>query len=375
MKKAAGGPSVWRVAFVLEATTNPLLSMRPRLFLRPLPLLLLLATACTDRNNRETAPQGECRLQTVTTTATSSLYAFTERTTYEYNGAGNLLKKTTTNATRYTDPQLAKLANRDQTTTTAYTYDAEGFLKTSEYEFLDNHVKASGQPATERHWWKRTFTYAGGRLAGCSEAWSANENPPSTFTYAYEYDGSGNLLRLRRTTSTGFVATHAFEQNRLVDYVENQGGVEQRPFVLQNGLVTAYTIAGGWRGVYAYDGQQRLVKMEEFANGKLQSYFTQTFDTGKPATDAEPTFKGFPAVAAPGSSPWFGQAGLPAGKKQYFANSQTGAEQFYSETTWVNRLNGQGFVENAVKTESFKNPQTLPQRVEATTTYAYAGCE
>lgn len=349
--------------------------MNPSIFPCALPVLLVLLAACTDPDNRETTPQGECRLQTVTTTATSSLYTFTERTTYDYDGAGQLLRKTTTSGTRYADPQLAKQSNRDHTSTTTYAYDAEGFLQTSEYEFLNTFVNPNGQPATERHGWKRTFAYAGGRLAGYSEVGSANDNPPSTTAYAYEYDGSGNLLRLRRTTGTGFTATHSFSQNTLVDYVENRSGVEHRPFGLQNGLVTTYTIAGGWRGEYAYDARQRLVRMEEFIDGKSHSYFTQTFDAGKPATDAEPAFRGFPAVGAPGSNPGFGQAGVLAGKKQYFANSLTGEAQFYSETTWTNRLNGRGFVENAVRTESFKNPQTLPQRVEATTTYSYAGCK
>jgi len=348
--------------------------MNLRSLTRFLPLLLL-APACTDPDNRETTPQGECRLHTVTTTATSSLYTFIERTTYEYDGAGQLLRKTTTSGTRYTDPQLAKQANRDQTSTTTYAYDGEGFLQTSEYEFLNELVNPSGQPATERHGWKRTFTYANGRLAGYTEVASANDNPPAPVVYAYEYDGSGNLLRLRRTTGTGFAATHSFSQNRLVDYVESRSGVETRPFGLQNGLVIAYTIAGGWRGEYTYDARQRLVRMEEFIDGKSHSYFTQTFDAGKPATDAEPPCRGFPTVGAPGSNPGFGQAGLPAEKKQYFANSLTGEAELYSETTWANRLNGRGFVEGAVKTESFKNPQTLPQRVEATTTYAYAGCE
>lgn len=347
--------------------------MNPQRFLRP--LLLLLATACTDRDNRETTPQGECRLQTVTTTATSSLYTSDEQTTYEYDGGGNLLKKTTTHRLRYTDPQLARTANSDGTTTTQFGYDTDGFLRQSDERATENFTNAQGQAVSETRSLKRTFTYDGGRLAGYTEQQVSGQGTTSTSRYAYEYDGAGNLLRLRRTLGTEAMHTYTFARDVLTEYVETVNGTETRPFVLQNGLVVGYTIPGGWRGAYAYDGQQRLVKMEEFINGRSFSYFTQTFDNGKPATAAEPTFRGFPAVGVPGRSPWFGQAGLLAGKKQYFANSLTGEAQLYSETTWSNRLNGQGLVANTARTESFKNPQTLPRRVEATTTYSYTGCE
>ena len=342
--------------------------MTSRLFLRPLPVLLLLASACTDRTNRETTPQGECRIERISTTATSSLYTVDEQTTYDYDGAGHLLKKTTTSRTRYADPQLARTANSERTTTTLFRYDNAGFLQTSEYAATDQFTDPKGQAVTETHSAKLTYAYANGRLVGYTQQDVSPRGTTTSSSLAYEYDGSGNLTRLKRTLGTNTAYTYTFTRNVLTDYVETIGGTETRPFVVQNGLIVSYTIPGGWRGAYAYDAQQRLVKMEEFIDGKLRSYFTQTYADGKPATDAEPRFKGFPTVGAPGSSPWFGQAGVVAGKKQYFANSLTGAEQFYSETTWSNRLNGRGFVENAVKTESFKNPQTLPQRVEATTT-------
>jgi len=75
--------------------------------------LISLGTACSDRSNRETAPQGECRLQSSTTTASSSISKFNEQTTYEYDASGNLLSKITTNQSRYPDAQIAKRAKRD----------------------------------------------------------------------------------------------------------------------------------------------------------------------------------------------------------------------------------------------------------------------
>lgn len=349
--------------------------MNSRLFLRPLPLLLLLASACTDRNNRETAPQGECRLERITTTATSSLYRVDEQTAYDYDGAGHLLKKTTTSRIRYADPQLARTANSDRTTTTQFRYDPDGFLQTSEYTATDQFTDTKGQAVTDTHSSKLTYAYANGRLAGYTQQDVSSRGTTTTSSNAYEYDAAGNLTRLKRTLGTNTTYAYAFDRGVLTGYVEISNGAETRPFAIQNGLVTSYTLPGGWRGAYQYDGQGRLVKQEEFINGQLQSYFTQAYADGKPAAEAEPKFKGFPAVGAPGSSPWFGRAGLPASKKQYFTNSLTGTEQFYSETTWANRLNDRGFVENAVKTEAFKNPQTLPQRVEATTTYTYTGRE
>lgn len=346
--------------------------------IRPLRLTALLVvtlTACTDRNNRETTPQSNCRIERITTTATSSTYTFDEQTTYDYDGAGQLLKKTTTNRTRYIDPQSARLGNRDQTFTTTYAYDAGGFLQNSEYESITNHVEWNGQPATDRYSSAMTYTYVSGRLATYTHRIQVNQKPPLTTTYTYEYSGTGKVTQLRRTNGPNPMSTYTFSGDQLVDYVATSNGTDNRPFVIQNGLVTGYTIPGGLRTTYTYDGQQRLVKMEEFVNDQLQSYFTQTYADGKSGTEAEPLFKGFPTVGEPGSNPGFGRAGLMAGKKQFYINSQTGAEQFYSETTYVNRLNGQGFVLNVEKQDQFKNPQTLPQRVVATTTYAYTGCE
>ncbi|MBC7890886.1 MAG: RHS repeat protein [Sphingobacteriaceae bacterium] len=335
-------------------------------------LLVSLGTACS---NRETAPQGECRIQSSTTTSTSSVSTFNERTTYEYDASGNLLSKITTNQSRYLDAQIANRANRDQTTTNRYTYNAEGYLLTSAYQFKDNYFTIDGKPATEEFVYNLTYTYANGRLSGYLQQYVINGKALSPSPNTYDYDAAGNLLRLTRGNSTW-----TFSQNRLVDYVEKTGSAENRPYVIDNGLVTSYTIPGGLRSVYTYDGQRRLTKMEEYVNDRLQSYYTQTYGDGKLATAAEPPFKGFPVVAFPSTSPnsdrqFFEEPGVLTGKKQYYiTNSQTGQEQFFSEMTISHQLNAQGFVVSAARQVQFKHPSTLPQVENATMTYSYTGC-
>ncbi len=349
--------------------------MNYRFFTRPCLLLLaVLITACSDRAARETPPQGECRIQSSKTSSTSSISTFNEQTTYDYDASGNLLNKITTNQSRYLDAQSAKRANRDQTTTYRYTYDAEGYLLTSAYQFKDNYFTAEGKPATEEFGYNLTYSYANGRLSGYLQQYVVNGKALSPGTATYDYDAAGNLLRLTRG---GYSWT--FSQNRLVDYVEKPSGAENRPYVIDNGLVTSYTIPGGLRSAYTYDGQRRLTKREEYVNGQLQSYYTQTYGNGKPATAAEPLFKGFPVVAFPITSPstdrqFFEEPGVLTGKNQYYINNQTGQEQFFSETTFVNQLNAQGFVVSTARQVQFKHPSTLPQVENATTTYTYTGC-
>ncbi len=337
-------------------------------------LLLTLLAACRDRSTRDTAPQSSCRIQKITSASTSSVYNGGEQTTYAYDTQGNLTRRESALQVRYLDAQLAQRANTDQALTDEYTYDAEGYLLTATSRTVNRYVNASGQPATDQSVTTTRYFYANGRPVSYTQT-TETDRSSTTATGTLEYDGAGNLLRHTRSLGANAQSVYMFSGDRLTDYVEKISGTESRPFTLQNGLVTSYTIPGGWRGTYEYDGQQRLVKMEEYVNGKLNSYYTQTYADGKPATTAQPALKGFPAVGYPGNTGWyFGKPGVLTGKKQYYANSQTGQAQFFSESLVANQLNGQGFVTSATKQDQFKNPQTLPQVVNTTTTYEYTDC-
>lgn len=351
--------------------------MRSRFTTRPVFLgLAALTLACSTR---ETAPQGECRIQRILTTAESSLYSRRAETSYTYDEQGALLQKSGTETLTYTP---GSIGNQQNATLETYAYDAGGYLTTSTARQTYQTTGANNQLLPLQRITTTTHTYTDEKLTGYVSTYVSSYGITTTTTGRYAYDATGALAtRIETSTSTydpaiakeipapvGPERTWTYRNNRLVDYVEKAGTVETRPLTLRDGLVVSLGISGGFEGRYAYDGQQRQTKNEEYVNGKLTQYVTQTWSEAKPATDAVPGFKGFPTPL-----PEFGQVGVLASEDLYFINEKTATEQHYRQATATSQTNGKGFVLST--SQQINTPSSLPVTMKTTTTYTYMGCE
>jgi YD repeat-containing protein len=351
-----------------------------------LPALLIagLLPACRDRADQDAAPQSTCRIQTIEAGTTSSVYNATERTAYTYDGSGNLTRREVTSQLRYVDPQIARLANTDGTITDENTYDAQGYLLTALSRTVFRGVDASGRPTTDETTITTRYFYENNRVSSYTKEYrvSPSGGTPTTTTNtgAYTYDGAGKLTRRTETVSPGNVQyTWVYDGGKLVDYIQKTGSTEVHPIQFQNGRIARYSLPG-WSATFEYDAGGRPTKMEERPNDRLDRYSTYAWTPGKPATSAVPPLKGFPVlddglVNAPAVDPADGRGSVLANQKDYYINPQSGATQFFSETTYAHQTNGAGFVTRTEKTTNYQNPSTLPQSVKTVTTYSYAGCE
>lgn len=330
-----------------------------------LPILLL--GSCGKGNLREAAPQGECRLEKIVTTAQSSTSTYTNQTTYAYDARGYLTQKTAASETRY-QPPLAGTQTFNVTDT--YAYDAEGYLTTHATQVQERSPQPNGTLLTIDRSTTRTYAYAGGRVTGYTSR-IVGPSGTTALTGTYTYDDTGELTA-RTEASSGTQRTWTYRKGVLTDYLEKTGSDEYRPYELQNGLVVRQTIRGTpvYRAVITYDAQGRQTKHEEFNDGRPTQYTTRTFSEARPAESVLPAFKGFPVL-----QPEFGRPGVRATEDLYFINATTGATQHFRSDAFANQKNGRDLVARAQQETQFLNPQTLPQRMSTIQAYTYADCD
>lgn len=329
-----------------------------------------------DTGDNGTTPQSGCRIQRIVSTTKGGFGATgTAETAYDYDAAGNLLKKTETNAQR----QSAESSSQT-TTTETYAYDAGNFLTDYTYSLVqksDFYGNVSNYQVTQN----KVYTYADNRLTGyrltsvVPSHYNAGvpQQVTTVITGTYEYDAAGQLVK--EIIANG--PTRTYRNGQLVSYGEGDGSANSQSFTLENGLVVQARFPGTnstgtisiLKQVRGYDEQRRLIKHQEFVNDSLSRYHTQEWQTGKPAALAIPLFKGHPVIREA-----YGEPGVLIKYREYAVNKLRPDPVYqFVERTYTNQLNAQGYVTDTRKESMyFTNGQKQPD--VTTTTYTYTGC-
>lgn len=317
-----------------------------------------LSTGCDSNSSNEATPQSACRIQKYVATSESKSSTGTKRTTYDYDTRGNLLTIVATNETR------SKTGTHGQTNTTThtYTYDADEYLTASTMQMRTVSV-FDGKTTEEQLSSISSYSYTNGRVTakstkhtGTYPSWNG------TSTLTYEYDQAGELTK---------IGNWLYRKNQLIDYIGTA-----RPYTIENGLITKMIFPGPTDELVVtlmYDNQQRIIKREEYLNGQLSQYNTQTWSDAKPSSASLPAFKGFPAINL--DSPFANQSGVLTTQKLFHWNSISKTMQQFLETTSSVQTNAQGFISGATITTTHPHPAASLQDVTTTETYTYTGCQ
>jgi YD repeat-containing protein len=343
-----------------------------------------LSGGCSKSSAPEATPKAACRISSYEAVSTSQFYTENRKTTYDYDGQGNLLKTTATSNKR---ASTGTVGNQTGTVTVSYTYDADGYLKASTSQELYVTTMAPDKTVSEQITITKSYSYVGGRLSAFTTKRIGAYGVTTTTKASFTYDQAGDLVSKTETstnevhdpsianeipTGTGSsTRIWTYQKNRLVDYVEQAGGTEQRPLTLQNGVVTKLTIPNYEMRIET-DNLQRVTKQEEYAYGRLIRYYTQTWSDAKSTSTILPTFKGFPTIA-PTSE--FGQEGVLASHKTFVLNEVKGSMEQYDEIVYTIQTNAQGLVTKATITTKHPNLAASSQDVVTTETYTYSDCQ
>ncbi len=320
----------------------------------------LLLAGCTQQTSEEVIPASGCRLENYTFTrgqpGAGQSYV-NEKATYTYDARGNLTQADTT-----IDGSEPSYTYRRRITS-RYTYNAEGFLTTHTSSRNDQYTHSEGNIETVQQSLNIQYTYSEGRLSGYVSVHASSRNnslngmgvkkgATTRVEGRYAYDAAGNLLRYntRRTYDylppvgderpldpEGTEMTWVYRDNRLVDVLQKTGGTETHPATIAGGLVTRMG-GSAWYTRYEYDGQERLIRSEEYGDNQLISRNIQEWADGRPPADALPRYQGFP-----GTKPPYGQRGTL--RKYHFTWGWPGSGiRAEVETTYFHQFNAEGFV-------------------------------
>ncbi|GAB3339989.1 hypothetical protein GCM10027299_53010 [Larkinella ripae] len=339
-----------------------------------------LLGGCDPGQTNEAARQSACLIQKIVLNYQSAIATQTNETNFSYDADGNLTRKTDVQNLSYP----SGIGNQVYSVTDSYTYDNNGFLTTEKTETSERNSLPT-TPQTLQRLSTTAYTYTDGRLTGSQTRY---QNPYGVVTnraVVFAYTEKGDLLTRTETQTAETVPDDApekplgtgsgkrvwtYQNGKLVDYAEQIEGTENRPLTLQNGLVTKMVINGGYSQQNTYDSQNRLVKTEEYVNGRLANYFTRAWSDAKPATSTLPVFKGHPVV-----QPEFGSAGVLTNYDPYAIHLPTNAVQHIAETISRPQVNAQGWVASATGEIRQLQPGALPQRTSVTESYTYTHCQ
>ncbi|MGA0559918.1 hypothetical protein ACO2Q8_24870 [Larkinella sp. VNQ87] len=340
-----------------------------------------LLGGCDPRQADKTARKAACRIQKIVIANQSDVSTQTNETNFSYDDDGNLTRKTQVQNQTYP----SGIGNQVYSVTDSYIYDNNGFLTTEKTETSERTTLPNNTTRTLQRLSTTTYTYTDGRLTRSQTRYQNPYGVVTNSTVVFTYNEKGELFTKTDTRTTETVPDDApekpvgtgqgkrvwtYQNSKLVDYVEQFEGTENRPLTLQNGLVTKMVINGGYVQQNTYDSQNRVLKTEEYLNGKLTTYFMREWSEAKPATNTLPVFKGHPIV-----QPEFGSAGVLIRYDPYAINAQTNAVQHLSETISRPEVNAQGWVASATGEIRQLHPAALPQRTTVTETYTYTDCQ
>ncbi|AKD55686.1 DUF2963 domain-containing protein [Spirosoma radiotolerans] len=355
-------------------TNRPFLTRQWRIIVTAA-LLAGVDTSCRPDAQDTTTPQANCRIQTYSTPA--------DRTTYAYDPEGKLL-----------DWEF-NLTNGDQTLKSTYTYDQNGYLTASTLVRTDRWYVKSGQPARQMTT-TRTYSYSNGRLTGYVSESSPGSSPGNKITGTFDYDPNGQLLSetatFRYTSDPklspennglidGSQQTWTYRQNQLVDYTyrPSESGAMTHPYTIVDGRITQINA----KPAYEYDSQGRLVKAIVYQQDNLNSYAITEYDQGKAWRETVPAFKGFPTIKSVTGletnldvAIGFLGFGAPTVPKSYtyFADYPGHGVVQLTKHTYVNQLNSQGFVTQTTAIGTSTYPDAPPQSDTLKTVFTYTNC-
>jgi hypothetical protein len=307
--------------------------------------------SCKHQTGEDPDPQGNCRLLNYSYSygqAGGNQPFQNEQATYTYDAEGKMLKADTVITALYTNMRF----------TSTYSYGAEGFL-TQYTSVQKSEWNTPGQPHEIRN---RTqtidFSYENGKLNAFTsrhENVSApNKGLITTVQSSFTYSEDGKLAKRVDKTSynaydpaqvpeppfypNGFENTFVYADNKLMDVIQNVGNGDTHPATIQNGLVVRSGDAKNYT-TFDFDSQERPIKTTVYNNNAINSYYTQEWVDGKPASAALPAFKGFPQVKPSG-----GYTGVQK-KFSFYAEWEPGKGiQMLGESTNSFQFNARGYV-------------------------------
>ena len=318
----------------------------------------------------------ENELETITE-GTATLQTNTRRTTYTYTANGDLAQ-TLVNYQQRDNQKVINTYLFDD----GYTYDAAGYATTrmSKTQWKTNYDSGAITEQT-------TYMHDAGRLSQLVRVVMAN-NSQAKLTRQYSYDAGGQLAQLIEQTTypnlpdslrkqtlypDGYSTTWTYKEGKAIDYMLKAGGVEKKPYTLQNGLITrlANDLSGS-TSVYTYDSQRRVIKDEYWQNGKLKYYTDYVPSAAKLTAQSLPAIKGFPTVVNPN-----GETSAAASYKTYWRfDLNTSIFYLTNDARMQYKLAGTGYVQTAETTDTQRNSYPVPStpRIRINTqTYTYDG--
>ena len=167
----------------------------------------------------------------------------------------------------------------------------------------------------------------------------------------------------------GTIGIWTYQNGKVIDYVEKQGGVDVHPYAFQNGFIQTQGGANS-RSVFTYDSQGHPTKQEFWINGQLTSLVENTYVQAELPPGLTPSnFKGFPTVTN-----ITGVAGVVS-SSSYYTLSPTGVLMKTNSSQTQHKLTGAGYVQSSEEaTNTYQNEAgTIAQRLTTTTTYTYDG--
>ncbi|QHT65867.1 hypothetical protein GXP67_03890 [Rhodocytophaga rosea] len=341
----------------------------------------LLLSSCETDSGKPTPATG-CRIQKYTAVIQQpgSQHVQNEQAIFTYDNEGKLIKA---DSSWTISGGSSGLDNGNSSTVATYTYNAEGFLTAANSQTVRQTMIGTGNTKTDHRSLNTTFTYTQGKLTGYLANSVSFYGLATNVTGTFEYDAAGNVVKQTAVNTytydpnvvkevpgypSGWQRTWIYTDKQLTDYIEKRGAAETHPYTIQNGLVTKATYPESYT-LFEYDNQQRLTKYQFFNGNKLNSYYTQTWNEGKPFFTSLPAFKGFPEL-----QPIMGKVGVWKTFNYYADYPGSGIAQLTSISNTI-QLNGEDFVSQAVTEHKDLTPGIPSQTGSRTENYTYTGCK
>jgi hypothetical protein len=351
-------------------------------------LLLGISLVCSllfcgcQTSSTEPTPATGCRIQKYTAVIQqpNSQQVRNEQAIFTYDDEGRLIKA---DSSWSVNGDANGVNKSNSSTIVTYAYNAAGFLTSASSQTIMQTTLGLGNISTHQKSIQTTFTYTQDKLTAYMARTVNFSGLEIIVNGTFEYDAAGNVAKQTAVSTysydpatvkevptypSGWQRTWIYNNKQLTDYIEKSGSTETHPYTIQNGLVIKATYLEHYI-LFEYDTQQRLTKYQVFQGGKLNSYYTQTWNEGKHFYESIPAFKGFPEL-----QPIMGKNGILKTFNYYADYTGSGVAQLTSITNAV-QLNGEDFVSQVVAEHKDLTPGMPSLTGSRTENYTYTGCK